>query len=113
MIISAINKDFQDNSIFLTRIYPVGQLEEKIGYDLLRTTSKELYDKIEGANLLKNSNIVFNSEALLSNGEISPVKIILWKESRFNGIIGCVALDDDEEGLKKAFQLQESKALAI
>lgn len=112
MIVSAINTEFQNNNMLLKRIYPVGALQNKIGYDILKTTSKELYKKIKDVKWIKKSHIDFNTEALLSNGEIAPVKIILWKESRFNVTIGCVVFESEGEDLKNALELQETQSLA-
>lgn len=115
MLITSINqkKANLNNFKFINRIYACGKLYEILGYDLL-CISEDLFNKIELLRANKDVHIIdLDEKAMLNNGSLVDVILILWREKEYNNIIGCAVDVNDTETIKKAKDLQSKQSLGV
>lgn len=115
MLITNINpnKANLNNFKFINRIYACGKLYKTLGYDLL-CISEDLYNKIELLRANKDVHSVdLDEKAMLNDGSLIDVTLILWREKEYNNIIGCAVEINDTETIRKAKELQSKQSLGI
>lgn len=103
------NKDteLQDTTLYLGSIYLHGSLQKEAGYDILRTDSIFLYNKIYNWHH-KDDKFNCQHKLELMDGRAFEVDMFVWK-NKSGKMIGLVCDINDIESLRYCTQAYKSK----
>lgn len=115
MILTSTNpkRSSLNNLKYLTRIFACGNLYKTLNYDLLYATN-ELFNLIQESQVDDSvETLDLDTKAMLDNGDMIDISLVLWREKEYGEFIGCAIERDDIDTFKKAKELQSNRSLAV
>ena len=99
MILTKATTDKLKNKYFVPGVYFYGEMEERVGYDLVCTDDKSFIDKI----LEINETLTKPVEVLLDDNTKIDAMLFAWKGRRLNFVKGLIVDINDNESVEYAF----------